>query len=215
VSGKTDAPLWFGAGGSALELYRRFGGGADLFRAYLNRRDADRQKANARREEKAAMLQTAPPLGADYMAALNELIMSHILEELDPLIRDLLNFCDSPQPVDDQLPDLRQALRIGRGQSPHAIALARQREDALLQWNAAYQHMHNTMTLQSDRAIAHEIAEKLGITPRAAWGYWDQLKKAAPSIAESAQQIRASVKRRPPASSHLSTVPVSVKANCL
>jgi hypothetical protein len=222
VSAKTDAPLWFGPGGSDLELYRRFGGGAALFRAYLKRREADQLKAYRRRQENLSTLQTAPALGPDYIAVLDELIMSHILEELDPLIRDLERFCDDPGPTDEQLRALRQALRIGRGRSPHDVARARQRENAIQWWHSAYRQMQNTMMLLSDRAIAHEIADRLRISPRAAWGYWQQLKKSDPLIEATAQRIREHIRRhaipgrRRATSSHLSIVGgKSVKANRL
>ena len=53
------------------------------------------------------MLKTAPPLGAGYMTALDELIMFQILEELDPLVRDLLSFCEKPGAADEQRCELR------------------------------------------------------------------------------------------------------------
>lgn len=174
MSAKTSVPLsslWSGPGTEDLERYSRLGGGDALLRAYVKRREADRDEIYLRCVKQIEFLQKEPATSVEREATLKSLMMEFILAKLDPVIQDLLKFCEAPGPKDKQLEALRRALRINRGQSPADIRSARRRERALHRWSVAYREMARTSVLRSDRSIAREIAKKLRITPRAAWGY--------------------------------------------
>ncbi len=195
MKGTTTAPLWFVAGGQSFEDYQQFGGGAALFRAYLDRRAADSLKTECQVKRSEAALRDASPLSHEYISALEERLLLRILEELDPIIRDLLCLCDEPVAPEKQLRVLRRALRIGRGRSRQDVESMRRRESAIEQWEAAYRTMLSTGTAKSERAIAQEIANRLGITSRAAWGYWADLKKQNLALRRMTREVREQVRR--------------------
>jgi hypothetical protein len=131
---------------------------------------------------------------AESNAARAELIMLHVLADLDQVVRAVLSFCDKPGAKDDQLSKIRAALRIGRGSSPYDTELRRQQSTAVKHWIAAYNHMQKTAAYQSERTIASQIAKVMGIGTRTVTRYWQQLKKREPWQAKWAKQIAQSAR---------------------
>jgi hypothetical protein len=151
---------------------------------------------------------------AEANAARAELIMLHILGDLDQVIRDLLKFCKRPGPEDDQLPNLRSALRIGRGRSTQDVKLFKQRQAAIALWIQSYLDMQNYHSLKSprkrsktkfyksERAIGSEVAAALNIGLRTVLRYWAQFKQQEPHqgkwTSEIAMRARVSDGKKEP-----------------
>jgi hypothetical protein len=181
-------------GGKALEAYMRHGSGIFLLQAYLKSRRAVQKETKTRKENNLITLLTAPPLRAKWNAAIDELVMFNVLDELDPIIRDLLKNCEDQgedQGVGgDPLKALRGVLRIGRGRSFSDVAKITRRQLVVGYWVSAYRTMDYSETLKSERVIADEIAKEVGISRRTAFNYWQQEKKSRPSIGSYAKETR-------------------------
>jgi hypothetical protein len=178
-------------GQAALIRYRTHHAGVDLYRAYSQRRKADQRIWSGRRAQIIAKMEGAAGVPtAEVNALVSELIMIDILSELDPIVRSLLNFCKRTYAQDEQLSNLRSALRIGRS-SPHDVKRLRNQIRAVALWSRAYSDMHKKKTYQSESVIAKQIAEKLHINSRSAIRYWHEFKKREPWQAEWIDQIIA------------------------
>jgi len=185
-----DAPV----GSKALRQYRKHGGGADLLRAYIQRRSADSRITTERRRLLTTTLERGLPF-AEYNAVTAEMVMLDILADLDSVIRDVLAFSEDPGSQDDQLSRLRAALRIGKKTAPSAVASRLEAEKAVQGWIAIYLDMQKTGVYRSPRQLALEVACMLNIAARSATRYWDNFKKLMPHQAQWAAQIAARARR--------------------
>ncbi|CAG2136051.1 hypothetical protein [Cupriavidus numazuensis] len=194
--GAQDRP----AGSAALTKYRAHGGGIELFRAYIDRRKAD-QQANLQR--KTEVIEALNPTGGTgipvdaFERLTSELTMLQILEELDPVIKDLLRFCMNPGLGGDQLPNLRSALRIGGdGHAPSDSEQAERKWAVQERWIGAYLTMQETGIYRSQNDIARDIAKALGVSQRTAINHWTDKKLAEPWQASWALSIEMRAKTR-------------------
>ena len=175
----------------ALTKYRVHGGGVELFRAYVQRREADKQVNRQRRELFEGRLPT-PNKGVshkEFDEAATELLWMDILDELDPIIQDLLKFCEKQIPVDDQLPNLRSALRIGKGYAPSDSLLPETRWRIEQRWVDAYLKMSRDGEYFSETKIKADIASCEGVSESTALNHWKALKKREPWQAKWATEI--------------------------
>lgn len=168
--------------------------GIDLFRAYVARRNADQSISRERAARLIAQLESESGLSPEaHDAAYAELIMLHILEELDPIMAELVSFCDLPPGKDDQLAALRSALRLGKGRTPADAKRTWQRWRAIPLWIEAYDAMQKTCTNRSDRDIAREIGRKLGVDWRTALRHWEEFGRRATWQAAWVSHIRQQI----------------------
>lgn len=180
------------AGSVALTKYRAHGGGVELFRAYAERRAADYQRnkeAEKRINDRLSNFgKTGIPI-REFEELCTERLRLQILEELDPIVGDILAFCESETEGDQQLRVLREALRIDRGHSPYDSALAEKRWEIEQRWIGAYLSMQDSLTYRSENDIAKEIANLAGVSQRTAINYWSDKKNREPWQKKWAKQI--------------------------
>lgn len=182
-------PRFSEPGKAALMSYRSHGSGIFLFMAYLERRSADKEAARALEKHLIEQMESSSLSPESFAHASAELLWLGILRELDPIIKDLVRFCEAPGPVDDQLPNLRSALKIERGHSPYEAELAEQRWEVEYRWIQAYLKMGEERQYRSQNDIAGEISQAVGISKSTAINYWRNRKKLEPWQAEWAKQI--------------------------
>ena len=182
----------------ALGRYMGHGGGIELFRAYVGQRRAVRQAKEQRKSEIIKAMEAGLSPEAFEQAA-SELLEMRILEELDPVIEDLLKFCKNPGQKDDQLPNIRSALRIGVRRAPSDSEKAERKWAIQQRWIDAYLAMQETGAVRSENSIADEIAKDFGVTRRTAINHWNDKKKAEPWqekwASEIAQRAEAQAER--------------------
>lgn len=178
-------------GSQALKEYLTHGGGAELLRAYVQRREADKENTKTRWEELLGLISvpgTGLPPGQFYDVR-REMLWLRILEELDPIIQDLLAFTESETHQDYQLSVMREALRINKGRSPYDNRLAVQRWDVERRWINAYLNMQETSQYRTENVIAKEIAKASGVSIGTASNHWKGLRQREPWQAEWADQV--------------------------
>ena len=181
--GPVDEP-----GAAALTRYRARRNGADLFAAYAERRRADRAAVDARLAEIARTVEagTAP---AAFAALNQEAISLRILGELDAVVDDLLTFCRSPGKPDDQLVNLRSALRIGRGHTPEDGQRESRSEQIMAKWIESYLLMEERPTEWIDaHAELKRVAGQGTPTPQKAL---DALGRAVENLASRVKSDNA------------------------
>lgn len=186
MSAKTQdyVSKWSGGGHVDLNRYREHGSGVHLFRAYINRRAADEQK-NGTRETAIKSKLAGWKVEDGYTEDMAESVMLEILKELDPIIRDLLKFCEDPNSADDTLPKLRGVLRIGKGLSPYDVDLDRKEKHGVYLWYRTYVAMENgEIPFKSMSATAKDIAKELEVSVRTAFNYWERAKRERPLFTE-------------------------------
>ena len=170
-------------GRGALMRYWATHDGIELLRAFAERRKADRLRDEKRVTELMTSLPT-PGRGVhsvEFDEVTRELLRLDILSELDAVIADLLKFCADPGDVDDQLPALRQALRIGRGHAPSDTARKDKHVEIERAWIAAYMRMESDGKFRPERVIAEEIAKRTGVVATTAFNCWRALKEREPT----------------------------------
>lgn len=207
--------IFYSPGGFDLSRFQTHGGGIALFLAYVARRKAD-AKSNANR--RAVLIQESESgAGWDrHHVIADELLMLQILAELDPLVSDLVTFCNAPGPVCDQLVNLRSALRIGKGHAPSDSAVAVRVWAICTEWVKAYGQMESDKIFLSENAIAEKIAQKIKVSRSTAINHWRELKTSQPAQAKWASEIAnisLGVKRRQASSAtQLSTKKITAKS---
>lgn len=189
------------AGGDSLTKYRAHGSGIELFRAYVERRRADKATNLERKRQVLATLTPSPGCGVSseaYEQAASELVVIQILEELDPVIKDLLKFCTTTKKYsqDEQLVQLRAALRIGDTKAPDDAARIERKWKVQQAWIDAYLEMQKSLKFRSQNAIAKEIANECGVSQSSAIQHWNAFKKTLPHQASWTERIEKLL--RPP-----------------
>ena len=183
-------------GHDALTKYRAHGGGTELFRAYVERRAADK---DCNQEKHAELLRRLNgPHGIpikEFEEAGTDLLRLQILDELDPIIRDLLTFCENQPKVDDQLVNLRRALRIGKGHAPIDSSMAEIRWEIQRRWINAFLEMQDTRHFVSENQMAKQISKALGVSVSTAVNHWREKKVVEPWQKRWAAEIAAAAKR--------------------
>lgn len=179
------------AGSDALARYRAHGGGMELFRAYVERREADE---DLNREKRSQLEAAFPKAGEgipveEFTRLTAELLRMSILDELDPIIRNLLQFCENQPSVDDQLVELRRALRIGKGTAPNESKAKERSWHIEKEWISAYVNMSETREFRSVDAIANEIANAMNISITTAKNYWNKKTRREPWVERWANEI--------------------------
>ena len=201
MSEKKDIPdlLNRPAGAISLSKYRAHGGGIELFRAFVERRIADRQ---ANLDRKAQVIATITPkagVGVPvdvFERARAELTALQILEEMDPIIKDLLKFCESAYPQDDQLPQLRSALRIGNQHAPDDSRKIDKKWAIQQRWIDHYLAMQSARKHVSQNLIARAIAKEFGVSPRTAINHWQEKTRSQTWQLRWARDIELHAKAR-------------------
>lgn len=166
------------AGHAALTQYRTHGSGLDLFRAYIGRRNADKQRNEERRLELEARL-PGPGLGIpipEFEDITTDLLRLRILNELDPVIEDILYAIENPVSADGMLADFRKALRIDDGRALNDIETKRRKQLVISLWWRAYEAMPRT-GWRSQRAVADSVATESGVSTRTAINHWNAFLK--------------------------------------
>jgi len=211
---------WNQGGHPDMWRYRKTGSGLHLYRAYTKRRKADAEIVKARREKLASKLEgnlsswkpsdgpdslTAWQVKDGYIPELAELLMLDILDSLDPVIEELLRFCESrrtsalsPQPAPGQLlSKLRKALRIDARRSPAKAMQLMRKNHSIYLFYSSYLAMNSEddPTFKSERAIAREIERKTGINWRSAVRHWKQAKHDNLAFAHLAREASARAAR--------------------
>lgn len=178
---KSDGSVKRPAGSVSLTKYLAHGGGIELFRAYVDRRNADQQANLKRKAEIIEALNANTGVPFDVFDRLtSELTMLQILEELDPVINDLRRFCANSGPGNDQLPNLRSALRIGDGRAPSDSETHERKWAVQQRWIDAYLAMQESGDHRSQNDIAKDIAKEFGVSTRKVIGDWAEKKLADP-----------------------------------
>lgn len=132
-----------------------------------------------------------------FEAVSSELVMIQILEELDPIINDLLRFCEQPKRDDvDPAVQLNSALRIGKHHAPNDSFNVETRWAIEQKWIDAYLAMQDGGDHKSVDKIAQEIAKSMSITKETARNHWNAKKKREPWQANWAKQIEDGAKLR-------------------
>ncbi len=168
-------------------------GGIALFRAYIKHREANQKNYDQRK--KALIKNCESGLALDeFEKNLAEVLLLNILEELDPIIRDLLTFCKNPGKPDDQLPNLRSALRIGKGHSPYDSDLKEKQWEVEMCWITAYLTMQDDRIYRSQSKIADEICQKLGVSKSTAIKHWKDFCEKLPHQQKWAERITSIAK---------------------
>lgn len=184
-------------GRKALDKYLAHGGGIDLFRAYVERRDADRQTNAKIYAETLKRMESPSGLPSEEFECASLTILRHrILEELDPVIKDILKFCENQPPVDDQLPNLRSALRIGKGHAPIDSIRIKIKWEVQQRWIAAYMTMQDTRVYVSANKLAANIANETGISAATAINHWNEKLASEPWQGKWAQEIINGAKKK-------------------
>ena len=156
----------------ALDQYLGHKSGIDLFRAYVQRREADKIKTKNKISELIKRMEAGIPI-SEFDEAISEVLHYRILEELDFVVQDLLRCCENSQTDKDaQLVNLNSALRIGKHHSPHDAELAKKRWECVQGWIDAYLRMQETQQYESQSSIAKQLAASLGISKTTAINYW-------------------------------------------
>lgn len=179
--------------------YRAHKGGIELFRAYTERRTADKER-NEERERQIMERLNTPFIGIpfnEHEELTRELLQMHIMKELDPVIQDLLKICESqlkPTPPNELLVKLRNTLRIGLGHAPSDSARAEKQWEIEGLWIKAYLDMETTRIFRSESAIAEEIAKAVGMSKATVINCWNDLKEREPQQLEFAKNIANTIK---------------------
>jgi hypothetical protein len=178
---------WMKGGYRDLERYKENNGsGVHLFRAYLNRRKADRQQDETRKRSLEAKREEAKRGRTRRFTEDEavELLRLDILDALDPVIDDLLmvcKVCEEGKPNSNEiLTELRSALRIGRGRSPCDAAQDTTRRKAIYLWWQAF--TASTTVSRSRSVTAAAIAKELNISKRTALNYLEQGQRENPVL---------------------------------
>lgn len=180
-------------GAQLLTDYHRHGSGIDLFRAYLERRKADNEKNEKWR---LSHLDNIPSANAESVFGAN--IFLNILDALDPAIQDIVRFCQDPGPVDDQLPNIRSALRIGKHRAPSDAEKEKRKWHVVSLWIQAYLKMQACQSgYKSETALKKEIASEAKVSESTALNHWKDLKKREPWQAKWAKEIAKRAKNLP------------------
>ena len=195
-------------GRDALIKYRAHGGGIELFRAYVERRAADK---DCNQEKHAKLLHRLNGSNGvpfkEFEEIGTDLLRLQILDELDPIIRDLLTFCDNQPKVDDQLVNLRSALRIGKGHAPIDSSRAEIRWKIELWWINAFLQMGDTNIYRSENDIAEDIVNVFGVSKSTAFNHWRDKKEREPWQAKWANEITRRAKSRKMAGKNVRAAP--------
>jgi hypothetical protein len=152
------------AGAVSLPKYRAHGGGMELFRAYVERRNADQQASLNRKAEIIATM--TPEAGCNvpidaFERAGSELVMIQILEEMDPIIQELLGFCENQPEGKNELSELRFLLKINDGHDPLASSQTERQWEIEQRWIAAYLQMQDSNEYRPENQLSKQIAESL------------------------------------------------------
>lgn len=116
-------------------------------------------------------------------------IFLNILDALDPIVRDIVKFCDSVGPTDDQLVNIRSALRIGKGKAPHDADLQRKKWIVVAHWIDAYNKMEAGSPHQSETQLKKDIATLAGVSQTTALNHWKEFKLKNPQQERWAKHI--------------------------
>ena len=183
-------------GHDALTKYRAHGGGIELFRAYVQRRAVDKECNQEKHTELLQRLNSSNGIPfKEFEEAITDLLRLQILDELDPIIRDLLTFCENQPIVDDQLVNLRSALRIGKGRAPIDSSRAEIRWEIELRWINAFLEMQDTKHFVSENQMAKQISKALSVSVSTAVNHWREKKAVEPWQEKWAAEIAAAAKR--------------------
>lgn len=116
-------------------------------------------------------------------------LMLAILDEMDAVVKDILKFCESPGKPDDQLPNIRSALRIGNGHAPDDAARRERRRLVIAEWVQSYLAMQDGAPFKTTKVISETIADKFSITPRTVKNHWTEFIAEFPEQGQWAKQI--------------------------
>lgn len=163
--------------------YSQFGDGIYLFKAFMQWRDATSDERLTRRREILDAFESpegVPLLG--FEALTNELLAQNILDRLEPIIGDLLDFCESKLETNAQLTALRDALRIGRFHAPSDTKTKESKIKCVSAWISEYGAIERTAVWQSETAIARGIEKRFKgeISYKTALIYWHDFLRDNP-----------------------------------
>lgn len=164
-------------------------GAIELFRAYVEHREATKTEDRQRAE---AILTSLDGLSLNVLdKQLSELLRLQILEALDPIIRGLLDFCENQPEGKNQLSELRLLLQIDQGRGPNDNKDTQRRWAIEQLWIDAYLKMQETGQFRSENEIANDIARQMSVSSRTAKNHWDSMRKRekVPLQARWAKQI--------------------------
>jgi hypothetical protein len=181
-------PLNRPAGLVSLAKYMGHGGGMELFRAYVEQRRATRQANSDRKAEIIQAMSSGLSIEASRQAD-GDLLEIRILEELDPVIEDLLKVCAGKTQGNERLVELHSALRIGDGRAPSDSTQTEYKWAMQQRWIDAYLIMQETGIFRSENSIADEIAADFGVSRSTAINHWREKKKAQPWQGQWASEI--------------------------
>lgn len=174
--------------------YRSHSGGIELFRAYLERRKADKDKNDEREKELNFARSQVGHIGhwvslQEVEGIRNELVWLHVLSELDLIVDGILQFCENMPHEDDQLRNLRKILRIAKGNAPYDSALTEKQWEVEQLWVTAYLEMQKSRKFRSQSRIAAEISQQTNVSKTTAINHWKNLMKRLPLQEEWANNI--------------------------
>lgn len=184
-------------GHAALTRFRAHGGGMELFRAYVERRAADQQHTQDKQDRLKEQLDSQDGLPMDeFWEALTELLRCNILNELDVVIGDILDFCENQPSGDEQLVALRDALKIGRFHAPIDSRRTETKWQCEMAWIELFRHRQDAGVFMTVDAMATEIANKIGISKTTALNHWEARTSREPWQKQWADYIHVSTKPR-------------------
>lgn len=191
-------PLHEIPGHKELGQYIVSNSGIHLFKAYIERRNADKAGEDKRTKELRDRLgeigaQNGMPTGA-FEEVITELLRIQILDALDTIIEDILYFCEHPVDCNDKLADIRRALRINDGRALNDIETAAKKTEVISAWWGIVGEMTNT-GWRSQNTNARLVASKTGIGYRRAIDLWLEHLKSEPWMKRHLSEIEWPSKR--------------------
>ncbi|UTH72240.1 hypothetical protein [Chromobacterium sp. IIBBL 290-4] len=167
------------AGAEELTKYRETEGGLYLLRAYAARRETDKSESAARLQAVIAEITPEPggSIAIDVFERLHaEMVRLMILDELDPLIKDLIKVISNQGlSGSDLFTELRAALRFGKGHTPSDAQTREKVRKIQAAWVQSYIKMEETGIYETEHAIAKRIAPENGFSVASAKNYLNKL----------------------------------------
>ncbi|MEN2426297.1 hypothetical protein [Chromobacterium vaccinii] len=163
------------AGAEELAKYRATQDGIYLLKAYTARLEADKSE-NAARLQAIRVEMTPEPGGGIAIDVFERLSVESarlmILDELDPLIRSLVEAISNPDlSGSNLLTALRAALKIGKGHAISDTNRNEQRGQIQAAWVQSYIKMEESHIYETEHAIATRIAKENNVSVQSAKDY--------------------------------------------
>lgn len=176
--------------GDNLSRFKLSGDGWHLFQAFILWRNATVASATERKAAILAEMESAPGMPIQgFEAASTEFLGLDILENLTPVITDLLDFCGSDMDDNAKLTALRDALRIGLFHAPSDTKTKETKRKCVALWIAEYGALERDAAFVSETAIARRVGKQCHVSYKTALTYWHNFLKEAPWQAKWVKQL--------------------------